>query len=220
MDIQEIEALIGRIVASLGGGTVIVSGGVLACRNKLSEIISKRIELRYDEKLAEYESKLQRETDKVDALTNHIIYISKTQFDKEFSVYQSLWSALVECRRKLSSIIAFYKSAPLESHQEQESRLQDIRRQFTEALDNLNKEICGHAPFYKKEIYDSIKAIEALYSDVLIKIDSMIGSSSSVVDATVSNLEVTSGDIESKEDLLCEEIRTYLHEKSVLDFDD
>lgn len=93
----------------------------------------------------------QKEFSKMDKLNEKAIYISKTQYDKEFEIYQEIWSKLQACIKSMGNLYGGLGSDL--SHASKRKEVFD--KAFNEYSDALDK----FSPFYKKEIGEKFEEI-------------------------------------------------------------
>lgn len=94
MGIMEILQVAGAIIVSLGGGTALVFG----LSSWLGKVWANRIleneKSKHNIELEEYKKKLSEELEKVKAINQKVLFFTKIQYEKEFSIYLELWEAM------------------------------------------------------------------------------------------------------------------------------
>ncbi|AUC74904.1 hypothetical protein [Olleya sp. Bg11-27] len=83
--------------------------------------------------------------------------IHKTQFEKEFKIYESLWATLTELRNHASSLRPIGEVYNL--NQSEEERKKQRLEKFLKAFYDCTKIFDNNKPFYPKEIYNEINNV-------------------------------------------------------------
>ena len=65
----------------------------------------EKIKKEFQKEIEELQYNFQKEINKLNSINETVTYISKTQYDKEFSIYQEIWGKLHECMCILQSYI-------------------------------------------------------------------------------------------------------------------
>lgn len=145
---QTMNEVLNLILTSLGGiSFVLVS--LFAYIGKL------RLE-KYKSDLAEMQAKLK-------GLIDSTVHVSKSQFDKEFLIYQEAWkfvaelkSATLTLRDSIGEMLAEITGKPIDTS----ITAEQITR-FQNALFNLSRCLNVNRPFYSNEVHDSLNSIVA-----------------------------------------------------------
>lgn len=142
-----------EIIAGVGGIGVVFTAVVAFSSNFIADKLQKKYQLKLDEELEKYKA----------GLTNKI-YISKTKFDAEFSIYQSLSRAFSECVKAFSILIPrglVNVPADTEIREKQDNEhYSNARNAYVVAQDELSKSI----PFIPKEFCDGYRKLLKLCS--------------------------------------------------------
>lgn len=136
------------VVASLGGGGIVVGTIVHFCGERLAEMFSKRYELKMQKELEKYRSNIENK-----------IYISKTKFDTEFELYRNLSTAFSQMVKMISVLFPYgYSTVPADEdeYEEYENNIYEMaKRAVVDAQDLLASNI----PFMPEYIYDGYSAL-------------------------------------------------------------
>lgn len=142
-----------EIIVGIGGIGVVFAAVVAFSSNFIADKLQKKYQLKLDEELEKYKA----------GLTNKI-YISKTKFDAEFSIYQNLSAAFSDCVKAFSVMIPRgLVNVPADKdarEQEDNEHYRIARGAYVVAQDELNKSI----PFIPQEFCDDYKALLKLCS--------------------------------------------------------
>lgn len=127
------------IVGILGGGSAVVTG-LFAYFGNL------RLE-KFKADLAETNAKLKASLDSS-------VHVSKVQFDREFSIYQSIWSLLVALRTKTLSLRPIVDR--IDPNEPEEERMQRRLKSYWESFSAFRDGMEQNRPFYANTVYESL----------------------------------------------------------------
>lgn len=148
MDWNDIWKIVLGIVASVGG----IGGIILAVIKFSSSIIAKRLEERYS-------LKLNKELEKYKSSLDNKIYISKTKFDTEFSIYRELSKAFFELVKNINGMIPYgYSKVPADETVRKEYEEKTYSKASSSVIiaqDTLN----SNAPFISYDIFEKYHSI-------------------------------------------------------------
>ncbi len=137
--------------------TVLISSGIGVGISKwVGNICSSKIIERERQKnrraLEEIRNEFQKEINKLNSINETNTYISKVQYDKEFSIYQEIWGKLHECVISATNLYPTYEDSPVD---EEEKKKNDEKKysDFVEKFNDYSMTIEKFAPFYKEEFY-------------------------------------------------------------------
>lgn len=154
---MDIFALFGKIVASVGGAGLIIIGlsswiGKIWA-DKLMETQRKQNE----KEIEKFKSELHKELELLKAKNEKMNYITKTQFDAEFKMYQELSEACIE------SFISVNNIFPIKEKIETEQFI------ITASKNTLiySRKTYKYAPFLKKELFEKFQKLSKIFCDVL-----------------------------------------------------
>ena len=92
----------------------------------------------------------QKEFSKIDKLNEKAIYISKTQYDKEFEIYQDIWSKLYQCTKSTLGLCAIIEDVPT-SENAKDMYYIDKYNNFSKKINEFEDAINKFLPFYKED---------------------------------------------------------------------
>ena len=128
------------------GGASVVLTGLLAYLGK--------------NRLEAFKSRLQQTESKLKGLLDHAIHVTKTQFDKEFSIYQQIWASLVPLRVSTLSL------RPMMDHfdpnEPEKDRMHRRLKDFSDSFTIYRDLVEQHKPFYSPEVYAALAKITQL----------------------------------------------------------
>lgn len=183
----------------------------------MSDIFLKGVEIKYEQIIEKYKAQLERETNKLNALTSKILHVAESQYDKEFEIYLNIWDALTECRKSLNSVIEKIDlDRPAYAYEDQRSILEECLKTYLKSFDAYENKVDKYAPFYKKNFYEKLINIKKEFLDIIDKMDEI-----NILDLISSESEVTYLEnkiviIDNEKQMLEDGIREYLHRLQVL----
>jgi hypothetical protein len=126
----------------LGGGSAVVNG-LLAYLGKL--------------RLERYKSELEATNKRLSLLMDKELHISKTQFDKEFTIYQDVWSKLVVL--KAATISLRPELDIVDRKESDEDRKKRRLGLFSDALIAFQGSMEMNRPFFAESVYAKMTEI-------------------------------------------------------------
>lgn len=205
------------IVAALGGSSVLTACVIRKGASFLSDVFLKGVEIKYEQIIEKYKAQLERETNKLNALTSKILHVAESQYDKEFEIYLNIWDALTDCRKGLNSVIEKIDlDRPAYAYEDQRSILNDCLKAYLELYVAYENKVDKYAPFYKKNFYEKLINIKKEFLEIIQKMDEinildLISSESEV--AYLKNKIII---IDNEKQMLEDGIREYLQGLQVL----
>ncbi|WP_275063477.1 hypothetical protein [Enterobacter ludwigii] len=198
-----------KIINMLGGVSVVITG-VVAYVGKLyferykatQEARNKELQANIDATNAGLKSKLENS-----------VYVTKNQFDKEFSAYSNIWGAMFELKESVVNL-----RPPLDYIDKQETlEERKLRRlqKFKEAFNLLVTHVESNRPFLPVGIYTFIREFQRCcrkesieYEHACLNEDGM---------RYWKDAEVNINEVLKNMDNVCEVIRERLHKLSVIE---
>ena len=174
MDLDEIFKLAGAIIASLGGGAVIVAAVAKWCGDLLAQKLFASIEHAHEKEIEQYKSKLQDMSTEFNALLEHSMQIASKQYDMEIEIYRNIWEALHDLSMCQKCIYHFENPTQADPG-EYVSMLQTYSEDIEDKLEAFQKQIDSSAPFYQKDAYILLSHIEQKYIELMNIVKSSVG---------------------------------------------
>ena len=142
-----------EIIAGVGGIGVVFAAVVAFSSNFIADKLQKKYQLKLDEELEKYKA----------GLTNKV-YISKTKFDAEFSIYQNLSLAFSQCVKAFNVLIpSGVTNVPADKEarrKQDEEHFKAATKAYVDAQDEYSKSI----PFIPQEFCEDYKGLLKLCS--------------------------------------------------------
>ena len=108
-------------------------------------------------RLERFKSELSETNAKLKATLDSSVHVSKSQFDKEFSIYQQIWKSLVELRARTLSL------RPVMDHHDpketEDERVAKRLKAFGETFFAFRDVMEQNKPFYSIRVYQSLVEI-------------------------------------------------------------
>jgi len=127
------------ILGTLGGASAVVTG-LFAYFGNL--------------RLEKYKADLEATNSKLKGLLESSVHVSKSQFDKEFSIYQHIWVLLVSLRARTLSLRPRVDFGAFESTEEE--TVNKRLKSFNEAFYSFRDGMENNKPFYAQSVYESL----------------------------------------------------------------
>ncbi len=154
MELQDVFAIAGAIITSVGGSGAIIC----AVSNFLSTRIANRIE-------AKYQQKLEKELEEYKTWLENTRYITQTQFDVAFEIYRKLSKAFFELLVQLSTISEkeFYENNIHELERVEHEK--NIYRKMVETASNAQNILYENSPFIPQNIYSKYEELYEMFNE-------------------------------------------------------
>lgn len=161
---KEIFGIAAAIIASIGGAGAII----IAVSSWLGKVWANRIlenqKKEHQREIESFKSQLQENINKVNAINEKALYISKTHYDTEFGIYKEIWVKLLECINSVNRLHQIVGNVPLDA-EEKKARDTIMYEEFARAYNDFSNTINKYAPFYKKSFYDDFIIIRNLCNE-------------------------------------------------------
>ena len=152
----------GEVITVLGGYTLVV-GGLFSVLARIWVLrLVEREKFSLQRQLDETNRSLQAELDRK-------LHIGKTQFDREFSCYQSIWACLVDLRNSTLQIRPTLDFIDPDENKEQRRKRRITK--FSEHYNLLQEQIHKNRPFYSASVYDSLCEVVKLCHEEAVDAD-------------------------------------------------
>lgn len=118
----------------------------------------------YAKEIEHYKSELDKNLNRLSAINEKELYISKLQYEKEFSIYLDLWERIHEIIHSTISIIDFIDDFDLpfqEQKRKDKKRINLLIDKYSEYCTDIER----YSPFYKTEFYNKFLKIKSLCSE-------------------------------------------------------
>lgn len=164
MSIKDIMEIATAIIACVGGSGVIIIGlskwfgGVLA--NKLLE--NEKAE--HSKELESYKNKLNEQLNRIKAISDKELHITKAQYDNEYKIYMEIWAKLHNC---VIFTLQLYPQGLVNVPIDETAFFEYQKEKYKIFVENYNDfslAIDKYAPFYKKEFYEKFIELRNLCS--------------------------------------------------------
>jgi hypothetical protein len=158
---QEIFQLAGAIIISFGGSSVILLG----LSNWLGKLWTKRIFEKEKQKFAieieGYKAKLNKEINMLNSMIEKASYVTKLQYEKEFSIYQDIWEKLSLCVNSTRNLYPAFEYKPVEEPKLKKF-IEEKLKIFVDHYNNYSNAITKYSPFYEDKLYSGFVELRNL----------------------------------------------------------
>ena len=149
------------IVASIGGGAVIVTAVVKYASEKIATRLQAKYQLKLDKDMESYKAEIDKKLEEHRATINTKQYISVKRFDAEFEIYQKLTKAFFEAVRDCGVMIPAGYSFQPSNEEEREKWDEEHYKSAHQSVTNAQDCLHSFAPFIEEELFKD-------YRDVLM----------------------------------------------------
>ncbi len=155
MEVKTVLEIATAIIAGLGGGGAIVIGLSKFFGQYWADKMLEKEKSKHTKEIEDYKSKLKVEIDKINAIQDKALYISKVQYDNEYRIYQEIWEVMHKC---IIFTTALYpqgiENVPSDEKEKEEYQTKK-HREFANAFNTFSLTIDKYAPFYKEDFYNN-----------------------------------------------------------------
>lgn len=153
MDWASVFKIITAALVSAGGAGAIIVGCVKFLSNHIAERMLQKHKAELDKEIEKYKHDLEMETEKYRRKTERLTFVTKKQFDTEFSAYQEIFKCLHDFASWTASLYPVYEKLPLNKEEEKEI-LRNRYQAYCGALIKYAEVLEINAPFIPQEIYN------------------------------------------------------------------
>lgn len=205
MTFMTIFEICASVLASLGGGAIIVTAAAKWC----SDFLVSEIQKRQEKDLEKYKAELENASKKLDTLLSQALHIAQKQYDTEVDIYKKIWQIL-HATTECTAYITDFKNAVGGTTDERLNLLQSHYVDFSNKLNLFQSEIDCNAPFYQKNAFDLLKRIEGMCLELLILFEKSKDQIIRLPEADVQEMDRLGVEIIAYKDQLTIEVRDYL----------
>lgn len=222
--IEQIFSYIGKFVAAVGGAGVIIIG----CSSWISKIWAEKFLLNEKETMQKdiekYKSKLNEQLEILKSENDKINYITKTQFDAEFKIYQELSESCFKmfyCESQLfNELDRYYVNDPINPENEIKKQQKERCINAKNAVVKFQNTLYKYAAFITEEMYERYKNFKKMNSDQVIDYENMYVNDIEDVQKEyrengIKNCYKMAKDIEKEFEEITKELRNYLNSLKV-----
>jgi len=151
---REVWETAAAVVASLGGGGLIVIGLSTWLGRVWAERILSADRAKYAREIAELQGSLERTTRLLQGEIEKTIFVSKTHFETEFQILREIWEKVARVRSRMAQL------RPVVSIRDARMTPDEILNQhfneFVPTVADLVGSVDRNSPFYPAEIFASL----------------------------------------------------------------
>lgn len=198
MDVSEI---IKQVLLVAGGASFVISGlATILGKIWVGRILSRE-KAAHDAGLKKLQAQLEATNQLLKSELDKGLHIHKVQFEKEFKIYEELWSKLVELRKAALSLRpVFDRVDPDESESERKSkRLTRFGDAIADFIDVTDK----NRPFYSEEVFRSMEMLWKLTHSEAVEYQHLDPYGDTYWDSAQKNRDAILSEIEA----CCKQIR-------------
>ena len=165
MSWESVFKIIGTAIVSAGGvGAIIVFCTRLAA-NCISDRMLKKYDAKMQKELEKYKHELELETENYRRKTESITFVTKKQFETEFSAYQKIFDYLFLFSTTTSNLFPIMDYLPCDE-EEKKKIFKKRYSEFCDAYINYSEVLEKNAPFIPEEHYEMFKELRRQANDL------------------------------------------------------
>lgn len=150
--LEEIFKVAGALIVSIGGSGAILFG----LSSWLGKVWANRIleteKKKFAMEIEKYKSKLNKEINIANSIIDKAVYVTKLQYDKEFSIYLEIWEKLAKCVISTKALYPTFENVPSDENELKEFKENKWSR-FVESYNEYSNAIIKYSPFYEEKIH-------------------------------------------------------------------
>ena len=158
MNWDEVFKIIVAAVGSIGGVGVIIAFIVKLAANHISDKMLKKYDAKMQKDLEEYKHSLEIETEKFRRRSENLTFVTKKQFETEFSAYQKIFDYLFLFSATTSNLFPIMDYLPYDE-EEKKKVYQERYSEFCDAYKNYSEVLEKNAPFIPEEHYEMFRKL-------------------------------------------------------------
>jgi hypothetical protein len=142
------------VLASLGGGSLIVAALSSWLGKVWADRLMQRDRAKYSEELEKLRSSLEQSQRLLQGEIEKTIFVTKTHFETEFRILREIWHEVSVVRASMSQLRP--KVGIVDIRQTKEERLAECFQAYAPDVLKLVQTVDRNSPFYPKEIYETL----------------------------------------------------------------
>ncbi len=145
--------IIGAAIISAGGIGAIIVFCVKFAANHIAERMMRKYDAKLNKELEQYKHELELETEKYRRKSENLTYVTKKQFETEFSAYQALFDNLFEFATRTAELFPFFDQLPADKEDQKKLYIERYK-EYCAAFNHFSEVLEKNAPFIPEENYE------------------------------------------------------------------
>ena len=142
------------VLASLGGGSLIVAALSSWLGKVWADRLMQRDRAKHSEELEKLRSSLEQSQRLLQGEIEKTLFVTKTHFETEFQIIREIWQEVSVVRGLMSQLRP--KFGIVDVRQTQEERLVECLEAYFPAVQKLIQTVDRNSPFYPQEMYETL----------------------------------------------------------------
>jgi len=142
------------VLASLGGGSLIVAALSSWLGKVWADRLMQRDRAKYSEELEKLRSSLEQSQRLLQGEIEKTLFVTKTHFETEFHILREIWQEVSVVRASMAQLRP--KTGIVDVRQTKEERLAEGFQAYVPDVLKLIHTVDRNSPFYPKEIYETL----------------------------------------------------------------
>lgn len=157
---QTVINIVSLVIASAGGTGFIIFLATKFIGNNIANALSEKFKASIEKDLEKYKGEINYKLNKLDKIEEKALYISKVNYDNEYSIYRDIWPKLIKCFWATSRLYPMgIENVPIDKT-EREKYEEKKYKDFYESFNEYSECIDQNAPFYQEEFYNDFTTIK------------------------------------------------------------
>ena len=162
---KEAFELASAIIIGLGGGGAIVFKFSEWLGNIWASRMFENERAKHEKDIEQLKLEINKELERINAINDKALHISKSQYDNEYRIYQEIWGRMYECILLSKNLYPIHENKLTDPEKEEERKMEKYSK-YVDAFNEYSKTIDKYAPFYREDFYDIFINIRRICSDV------------------------------------------------------
>ena len=143
---------IAALVVSVGGAGAIIAFVAKYAADYFAERMLRKYDAKLNKDLEHYKHELELETEKYRRKSERLTYVTKKQFETEFSAYQALFDNLFDFATRTAELFPIFDQLPADKEEEKKLYIERYKEYCT-AFNKFSEILEKNAPFIPEENY-------------------------------------------------------------------
>lgn len=144
---------IAALIVSVGGAGAIIAFIAKYAADHIAERMLRKYDAKLNKELEQYKHELELETEKYRRKSERLTYVTKKQFETEFSAYQALFDNLFDFVKRTTELFPTFDQLPADKEEKKELYIERYK-EYCAAFNKFSEVLEKNAPFIPEEEYE------------------------------------------------------------------
>ena len=156
---------IAAAIISVGGAGAIIAFIAKYASDRIAERMLRKYDAKLNKDLEQYKHDLEIETERYCRKSENLTFVTKKQFETEFSAYQAIFESLYDFSVRTTSLYPVFEHVPVDEQKKKEYYTGKYN-EFCSAFNRFSEILEKNAPFIPKDIYEIFVTIRTHANDI------------------------------------------------------